>query len=160
MNAEVVAFAKRPDVSNIAVPGETIIWDGWLFDAVTVCEFTPYGLLDEIPGATQATAQEWWDILVDRWPGAALDVVRRLRLAGHGSEEIRTGHSLCVFNEPPAKTKSRKVGTRKGLPDRPKDGATSRALLELASTLDVEALGNLIDKLIGFLQAKYDVVHP
>ncbi len=159
MTATIVAFAASKPSRVSAHSDESIRWAGWIYDVPTVLAFTPSGFHDDPTVAEGATAQDWWEALADQWPGAALDIVGRLRAAGKGSEEIRTAHSLAVFNAS-AKTRAGKTRTPSRLPERPKNTASSRALVQLASTLEVEALGELVDQLVGILWSKHNVAHP
>ena len=159
MSATIVAFAASKSNRIGGRRDETIRWAGWVYDLPTVLAFTPTGLFDEAACADGASGQAWWEALADQWPGAALDIVGRLRAAGKGSEEIRTAHSLAVFNAP-ATPRTRKPRAASRLPERPRNTAPSRAMLQLASTLEVEALGELVDHLVGILWSKHNVAHP
>ncbi len=152
MSAAIVPLSMGKRIRIDHVRADTIVWDGWVYGADTVAEFTPKGLLEDAIGAGTGDAQAWWVTLAARWPGAALDILGRLRAAGHGAEEIRVDHSLATFSgRAPAGT---------ALPARPAKTGSSRALMELAMTLDVEQLGDLVDQLVGFLMSRHNVAHP
>ena len=160
MTASIVAFPTRAIDRIDADCSGLIRWDGWIYEAAIMVDHTPDGLLPLPTGSERISAQDWWHALAERWPGAALDILRTVRAAGYGTEEIRTAHSLAVFNEPADPSLKPRANPNRALPERPKSTASCRAIMELASTLDVEALGELVDQLVGFLWSKHNVAHP
>ena len=152
MSASIVSFPSSGRGRTNCSRDDTIVWDGWAYGVETVRAFTPKGLLDETRVDGQGDAQAWWLALADRWPGAVLDILGHLRAAGHGVEEIRVDHSLAMFSgRSPAVC---------ALPTHQAKTGSSRAVMELAKTLDVEQLGDLVDQLVGFLMSRHNVAHP
>ena len=160
MAAEIVFLPTRAGRAARDLFGDVVRWDGWIYDATTVVEFTPGSLTTEALGSKPRSAQEWWDVLAARWPGAALDILGRLRAGGHGSQDIQVDHSLAVYGGSLKGRCSNVSAAVAAIHDQPGPAASSRALMALAAQLDPEVLADFMDQLAGFLGAHHDIVHP
>lgn len=155
--AEIISFNARADRAADALFGGVIRWDGWFYDAAAVVKYTPRCLVAEALAAKPRSAQDWWDHLAFRWPGSALDILGRLRAAGLGSEQIQVEHSLAVYGE---SVKGRRKGVAAAKSTRSGSAASSRAFMALAAKLDPEAIGDLVDQLVGHLGVYHNIAHP
>ena len=163
MSGEIIALIPRL-VARLGdhLRNDTVQWNGTLYDAGAVLDATPTSIVSEALLTQPDTAQDWWDAVVNRWPGAAVDILDRLGGQGHPANDVAVGSRAAAHHHQRAKrTSNRTSGAR------PQTGrlslvssTASHAVMMMAAKLTVEEIDDVIDTLIGFLEQRHNVAHP